>query len=55
MKQTVPDEVASAYGGDRRALRKDYIISSTFDPRLAVTFSSSCYDGYEKPELLEKI
>ena len=33
-RENVPDEVASAYGGDRPRYGKDYIIPSTFDPRL---------------------
>ena len=30
----MPDEVVSAYGGDRPRYGKEYIIPSTFDPRL---------------------
>jgi len=33
-RESVPDEVASAMGGDRPRYGKDYIIPSTFDPRL---------------------
>ncbi len=33
-KQDVPDEVAAAMGGDRPHYGKEYIIPSTFDPRL---------------------
>ena len=33
-RESVPDEVVSAYGGDRPRYGKDYIIPSTFDPRL---------------------
>ena len=33
-RQDVPDEVAAAMGGDRPHYGKDYIIPSTFDPRL---------------------
>ena len=33
-RQNVPDEVVSAYGGDRPRYGKNYIIPSTFDPRL---------------------
>ena len=33
-KENVPDEVVSAYGGDRPKYGKNYIIPSTFDPRL---------------------
>ncbi len=33
-REDVPDEVVSAYGGERPRYGKDYIIPSTFDPRL---------------------
>ncbi len=33
-RDDVPDEVVSAYGGDRPKYGKNYIIPSTFDPRL---------------------
>ena len=33
-REDVPDEVVSAYGGDRPKYGKEYIIPSTFDPRL---------------------
>ncbi len=33
-KQSVPDEVVAAMGGERPYYGKDYIIPSTFDPRL---------------------
>ena len=33
-REDVPDEVVSAYGGDRPKYGKNYIIPSTFDPRL---------------------
>mgnify|MGYP001162914372 CR=1 FL=1 len=33
-KQDVPDEVVAAMGGERPHYGKDYIIPSTFDPRL---------------------
>ena len=33
-KRRVPDEVVAAMGGDRPSYGKDYIIPSTFDPRL---------------------
>ncbi|MBA1340401.1 MAG: malate dehydrogenase (oxaloacetate-decarboxylating)(NADP+) [Pelagibacterales bacterium] len=33
-RDDVPDEVVSAYGGDRPRYGKNYIIPSTFDPRL---------------------
>ena len=33
-RENVPDEVVAAYGGDRPRYGKEYIIPSTFDPRL---------------------
>ena len=33
-REDVPDEVVAAYGGERPRYGKDYIIPSTFDPRL---------------------
>ena len=33
-RENIPDEVVSAYGGDRPRYGKDYIIPSTFYPRL---------------------
>ena len=33
-KKRVPDEVVAAMGGDRPIYGRDYIIPSTFDPRL---------------------
>ena len=33
-REEVPDEVVSAYGGDRPRFGRNYIIPSTFDPRL---------------------
>ena len=33
-RERVPDEVIAAMGGDRPKYGKDYIIPSTFDPRL---------------------
>ena len=33
-RENVPDEVVSAYGGDRPRYGREYIIPSTFDPRL---------------------
>ena len=33
-RERVPDEVVAAMGGERPKYGKDYIIPSTFDPRL---------------------
>ena len=40
-REDVPDEVVSAYGGDRPKYGKDYIIPSTFDPRLISVIPSA--------------
>src|SRR5210317_1389470 len=36
-RDNVPDEVVAAYGGERPKYGRDYIIPSTFDPRLITT------------------
>ena len=33
-REDVPDEVVAAYGGERPVYGREYIIPSTFDPRL---------------------
>ena len=40
-REDVPDEVVSAYGGDRPKYGRDYIIPSTFDPRLISVIPSA--------------
>jgi len=40
-REDVPDEVVSAMGGDRPRYGKDYIIPSTFDPRLISVIPSA--------------
>jgi malate dehydrogenase (oxaloacetate-decarboxylating)(NADP+) len=40
-REDVPDEVVAAYGGDRPHYGKNYIIPSTFDPRLITTIPSA--------------
>ncbi len=40
-REDVPDEVVSAYGGDRPKYGKNYIIPSTFDPRLISVIPSA--------------
>ena len=40
-REDVPDEVVSAYGGERPKYGKDYIIPSTFDPRLVKIIPSA--------------
>ena len=39
-RERVPDEVASVMGGIRPSYGKEYIIPSTFDPRLIKCYSS---------------
>ena len=53
-KEDVPDEVVSAYGGDRPKYGKDYIIPSTFDPRLISVIPQLLLKLQSKVELLEK-
>ena len=40
-REDVPDEVVAAYGGDRPKYGKEYIIPSTFDPRLISVIPSA--------------
>jgi malate dehydrogenase (oxaloacetate-decarboxylating)(NADP+) len=40
-REDVPDEVVSAYGGERPKYGRDYIIPSTFDPRLISVIPSA--------------
>ncbi len=40
-REDVPDEVVSAYGGDRPKYGRNYIIPSTFDPRLISVIPSA--------------
>jgi len=40
-REDVPDEVVAAYGGDRPKYGKNYIIPSTFDPRLISVIPSA--------------
>jgi len=40
-REDVPDEVVSAYGGERPKYGKNYIIPSTFDPRLISVIPSA--------------
>ena len=41
-REDVPDEVVSAYGGDRPKYGKEYIIPSTFDPEINKCNPSGC-------------
>jgi len=47
-REDVPDEVVSAYGGDRPRYGKDYIIPSTFDPRLISIIPSAVAEAAMK-------
>ena len=53
-RQTVPDEVASAYGGDRPRYGKDYIIPSTFDPRLISVIPAAVAEAAMKSGVARK-
>ena len=47
-REQVPDEVVNAYGGDRPHYGKDYIIPSTFDPRLISRIPAAVADAAMK-------
>jgi malate dehydrogenase (oxaloacetate-decarboxylating)(NADP+) len=53
-RDDVPDEVVSAYGGDRPKYGKDYIIPSTFDPRLISVIPSAVADAAMKSGVARK-
>ena len=44
-RENVPDEVVAAYGGDRPRYGKNYIIPSTFDPRLISVIPAAVADA----------
>ena len=50
----MPDEVVSAYGGDRPHYGKDYIIPSTFDPRLISVIPSAVAEAAMKSGVARK-
>ena len=57
-REDVPDEVVSAYGGDRPKYGKEYIIPSTFDPRLisvipAAVASAAMKSGVARKAILD--
>ena len=54
-REDVPDEVVSAYGGDRPKYGKDYIIPSTFDPRLISVIPSAVAQAAMKSGVARKI
>ena len=53
-REDVPDEVVSAYGGERPKYGKDYIIPSTFDPRLVRIIPSAVADAAMKSGVAKK-
>ena len=53
-RENVPDEVVSAYGGDRPRYGKDYIIPSTFDPRLISVIPSAVAEATMKSGVARK-
>ncbi len=53
-RENVPDEVVSAYGGDRPRYGKDYIIPSTFDPRLISVIPSAVASAAMKSGVARK-
>ncbi len=53
-RENVPDEVASAYGGDRPRYGKEYIIPSTFDPRLISVIPAAVADAAIKSGVARK-
>ncbi len=53
-RENVPDEVVSAYGGDRPRYGKNYIIPSTFDPRLISVIPAAVADAAMKSGVARK-
>ncbi len=53
-RENIPDEVVSAYGGDRPRYGKDYIIPSTFDPRLISVIPSAVAQAAMKSGVARK-
>ena len=53
-RDDVPDEVVSAYGGDRPKYGKEYIIPSTFDPRLISVIPSAVAEAAMKSGVARK-
>ncbi len=53
-RENVPDEVVSAYGGDRPRYGRDYIIPSTFDPRLISVIPAAVADAAMKSGVARK-
>ena len=53
-REDVPDEVVSAYGGERPKYGKNYIIPSTFDPRLVRIIPSAVAEAAIKSGVARK-
>ena len=53
-REDVPDEVVSAYGGDRPKYGKEYIIPSTFDPRLISVIPAAVAEAAMKSGVARK-
>ena len=53
-RENVPDEVVSAYGGDRPKYGKNYIIPSTFDPRLMSVIPAAVAEAAMKSGVARK-
>ena len=53
-RDDVPDEVVAAYGGDRPKYGKDYIIPSTFDPRLISVIPAAVAEAAMKSGVARK-
>ena len=54
-REDVPDEVVSAYGGDRPKYGREYIIPSTFDPRLISVIPVAVAKAAIKSKVARKI
>ena len=53
-REEVPDEVIAAYGGERPRYGKEYIIPSTFDPRLISVIPSAVAEAAMKSGVARK-
>jgi malate dehydrogenase (oxaloacetate-decarboxylating)(NADP+) len=53
-RETVPEEVAAAYGGTSHSFGKDYIIPAPFDPRLMEVVSSAVAEAAMKTGVAQK-
>ena len=54
-REDVPDEVMAAYGGERPHFGKEYIIPSTFDPRLISVIPAAVAEAAMKTGAARKI